>query len=332
MRIRPCQSPGRRDAIPRVALHLSLVFAAAFPATVRQAPAQSGFAFRQAPGKIEILLENKPFSNFYYGPEWTWPFLHPLRTATGLAITRGFPVEKVEGESQDHKGHRGLWFGNADIEGVDFWRDKGPDVTGRMVSKSPPKIGRETLAGSFRLVTPQEKILGSIELVFRFRRSGANPSVDTRITLRADRGRPLKMGDGGEGTFGLRLDDAFREDRGAVLTNSDGLVGSAKIWGKRAKWVDYSTSVKGQAVGVTVFDHPGNPKYPTYWHARDYGLCATNPFFSERGLPKDQTRDGSITIPAGGALVFRYRVVIHPGGVDSIDVQRISADFAGENL
>jgi hypothetical protein len=286
-------------------------------------------SFEPAPGKITVFVEGQPFSNLYYGPEWPQPFLHPLRAASGVAVTRGYPVEKIEGESQDHVAHRGLWYAHGDINGVDFWRDKGPQGTGRIVPKSEPKAAGGTLSGEFDLVTPEKKTIGSIGQAFRFSASGANRVVDVRVTIRADRGVALKLGDTEEGSLGLRLRDEFREDRGAALSNSDGLVGTKNIWGKRAKWVDYSAVVGREKVGVTIFDHPGNPRYPTYWHARGYGLCAANPF-GESSFLTDKTRDGSLTTPAGGSLTFRYRVVIHPGGVEPADAGKFAAEFAKE--
>jgi len=291
--------------------------------------AQPRVIFHSRPGKIEVAIDGQPFSNLYYGPEWPQPFLHPLRAASGVAVTRGYPVEKIAGESQDHAFHHGLWFAHADINGTDFWRDKGPEATARMVPKSPPRTGRDTLWGEFELVTPEKKTIGSIEQRFRFASRGADRFVDVRVTIRADQGAALKLGDTEEAGLALRLRDEFREDRGAVLSNSDGLVGTKNIWGKRAQWVDYSTVVGGVKVGVTILDHPGNPKYPTYWHARGYGLCAANPF-GETSFLKDKTRDGSLTAPAGGRLVFRYRVVIHPGGVEPAEAARWAADFAKE--
>jgi hypothetical protein len=197
------------------------------------------------------------------------------------------------------------------------------------VPKSEPKAAGGTLSGEFGLVTPEQKTIGSIGQAFRFSSSGASRVVDVRVTIRADRGVALKLGDTEEGSLGLRLRDEFREDRGAALSNSDGLVGTKNIWGKRAKWVDYSAVVGREKVGVTIFDHPGNPRYPTYWHARGYGLCAANPFGVSSFL-KDKTRDGSLTLPAGGSLAFRYRVVIHPGGVEPADAEKSAAEFAKE--
>jgi hypothetical protein len=282
--------------------------------------------FRETPGRIEIAIDGKPFSNLHYGPEWAKPFLHALRSVTGVVVTRGYPVEQIEGENKDHKWHHGLWYAHGDVNGVDFWRDLGPRKTGRMVVTAKPKTAGNRLTLDAELVAPSQKVLGTVREAFRFARKGSSHVVDVHVSVRADRGIALKMGDTEEGAFGLRLADEFREERGVAMNNSAGDTGR-KIWGKRAKWVDYSTTIKGQKLGVLVMDHPSNPKHPTYWHARPYSLCSANPF-GERDFEKDKTRDGSVTIPAGGKLEFRYRVIIHPGSLDEIAPERYFNEFA----
>ena len=294
-------------------------------------PLAAQVSFHRSAGKIEVRLSDQPFTNLYFGPEWPQPFLHPLRAASGMAVTRGYPVEKIEGESesQDHNWHHGLWWSHGDINGVDFWRDKGPEQTGRIMPVSEPQAKGDGVSGVFHLVAPGNRTIGSVEQAFRFRAQGPLRMVDVRVTVRADRGAPIKLGDTEEGALGIRFRDEFREDRSAVLSNSDGLVGSRNIWGKRAKWVDYSTVAGGEKVGVTILDHPANPKHPTYWHARNYGLCAANPF-GEHDFLRDKTRDGSYTVPAGGSAVFRYRVVIHPGALDAAQAAAWLDDYAKE--
>lgn len=283
--------------------------------------------FNRQPGRVEISIGGQPFSHFYYGAEWPQPFLHPLRTTDGVSITRGYPVEKVEGETQDHVWHHGLWYAHGNINGVDFWRDKGPAATGRMVIEGEPRIGNGAVSGVFRLVAPGETNLGTIEQAFEFRAQGRTRIVDVRITLRAARENALTLGDTEEGALGIRFRDEFREDRGAAITNSDGLSGTKQVWGQRARWVDYTATVAGQRMGATLFDHPANPRHPAFWHARGYGLCAANPF-GERDFTKDKTRDGSYTVPAGATAVFRYRVAIHPGPLARMDAEALASDFA----
>jgi hypothetical protein len=100
------------------------------------------------------------------------------------------------------------------------------------------------------------------------------------------------------------------------MVNASGASGEKAIWGKRSTWVDYYGRVAGEDVGVAIFDHPQNLRAPTYWHARAYGLLATN-IFGLHDFERDPSRDASLTIRPGQPLRFRYRLVIHPGDVNS---------------
>ncbi len=297
-------------------------------------------SFRENPNKIDIEINGRPFTTFHYGSDWPKPFLHPLREASGLAVTRGYPLETNAGESNDHHWHRGLWFAHGDINGVDFWRETSGDPArdqklplpiGRIVSKSRPtthtRRNQGILIAEFDLVAPDKKVLGTLRLSFTFYRLADHNVVDIQAIIHADQKSPLKMGDTEEGLLGFRFADAFKQDRGARLTNSEGMKGTENIWGKRARWVDYSTELNGRRLGVTIFDHPGNPKHPTFWHARGYGLNAANPF-GEHDFFNDKARDGSVTIPDKGQLTFRYRVLIHQGDLDSMKVEPLFAAFA----
>ncbi len=147
--------------------------------------------------------------------------------------------------------------------------------------------------------------------------------VDVEETLQAGK-EAVKLGDTKEGTFAIRVAAPLAPKNGASMTNSEGAKGQGakadvNIWGKRAAWVDYFGQVGGETVGVAIFDHPKNPKHPTYWHARAYGLDAVNPF-GERDYYNDKTRDGSITIQPDGRLTFRYRVYIHAGDTEAAKV------------
>ena len=285
--------------------------------------------FRRETGKVEVLLDGRPFTAFHYEEQWDKPFLHPLRTADGLVVSRGYPLEKIEGESNDHIWHRGIWWAHGDVNGADFWRERGRDKTGRLVVKGAPKLDAPSgaLSATLEMLTPEGKVLGSVSQAIRFTRVEANAIIDVTVAVLADRGIALKLGDTEEGALGIRLADAFREDRGATLVNSDGLTGAKNIWGKRARWVDYSTTLQGQQAGVAAFDHPSNPQHPTWWHARGYALNAANPF-GERDFTRDKSRDGSVTVPSGGRLEFRYRVVIHPGDAKSADIEKLYQSFA----
>ncbi|MFN0119980.1 MAG: PmoA family protein [Blastocatellia bacterium] len=297
-------------------------------------------ALKKSGSQVNVTIAGKPITTFHYAGKWPKPFLHPLRTSGGITVTRGFPLETNANESRDHHWHRGLWFAHGDINGIDFWRETSGDAAqdkklplpvGRLVMQGPPVIssGKNlgTLRATLALMPAAGKQLGTLREQYVFRRQDAHILIDVQATIVASHGVALKMGDTEEGLLGFRFADAFREDRGATLLNADGLRGTKNIWGKRARWVDYSTRLENQTVGVAILDHPLNPKHPTYWHARGYGLNAANPF-GEHDFHNDKNRDGSVTIPPGGSMTFRYRVVIHHGDATASGVATLYESYA----
>jgi hypothetical protein len=100
----------------------------------------------------------------------------------------------------------------------------------------------------------------------------------------------------------------------------------AEVWGHRSKWVDYSGAINGEKLGVAIFDSPANPRFPTYWHSRDYGLFALNPFGQKAFDP--QAEESHWTLAAGQSLKFRWRVVIHPGDTASAHIAEMYQEFA----
>jgi hypothetical protein len=275
---------------------------------------------QQGNTKIAVEIDGKAFTDFYIGPEAPKPYLHPLRTADGKIVTRQFPMVKgVEGEPTDHPHHRGLWFTHGDVNGYDFWGNEA-DQKGAGKGK-----GTVVLARVGKLVSGKKS--GSITATFDWKTpSGETLLVETRtMTFYSD--PQVRMidfdstlspqvevtfGDTKEGMFAMRLAPGLQEDKGGKLVNAQNKQGEKNVWGKRSEWADDSGTVDGAAAGVAILDHPGNPRQPTYWHARAYGLFATN-VFGLHDFENDKSRDGSLTIRPGQPLRFRYRVIIHPG-------------------
>ena len=96
------------------------------------------------------------------------------------------------------------------------------------------------------------------------------------------------------------------------IVNAQAKTTEKNTWGKRSEWVDYSGKIDGSTYGIAVLDHPSNPRFPGYWHVRDYGLFAVN-VFGRHDFENGTGNDGSLTIRPGQPLRFRYRVIVHPG-------------------
>jgi hypothetical protein len=291
-------------------------------------PAQVRFSRDQI--AIDAAVDGKPFTTFHYGADRGKPYLAPLRSASGKIVTRHFPMEEVAGESHDHVHHTGLWFSYDDVNGTKFW-ENDPSYTkpnmGRIVVRSAQykEAGR---SGTLNAVMEWRHTAGRILLVedrnMIFASDPKLRTIDFEITLTA--AEDLTFGDTKEGAFAIRLADNFTEKKGAKMVDADGRVTMANVWGKRSNWVDYTAEVEGERLGVAIFDHPQNPRHPTYWHARDYGLFALNPFGRNAFDPTQE--ESQWKLPAGQKLVFRWRVLIHPGDSETGRVADLYKQYA----
>ena len=143
-------------------------------------------------------------------------------------------------------------------------------------------------------------------------------TIDFHITLTS--ADDVTYGDTKEGAFAIRLAEPFTERKGGKITDADGRKSMVNVWGKRSNWVDYAAELDGEALGVAIFDHPENPRHPTYWHARDYGLFALNPFGRKAFDPSQE--ESQWKVPAGQKIEFRWRVLVHPGDAAVADLYK----------
>jgi hypothetical protein len=280
---------------------------------------------QQGNTKVAVEIDGKPFTDFYIGPETQKPYLHPLRTADRKIVTRQFPmVTGVAGEPDDHPHHRGLWFTHGDVNGYDFWGNepvqKGAGKgKGKVVLERVSKLtsGKKTgaITATFLWKTDAGETLLVETRTMTFYSDPQIRQIDFESTLSPQ--VEVKFGDTKEGMFAIRLAAPLEEEKGGKMVSAQNKQGEKNVWGKRSEWVDYSGTLDGATVGVAILDHPGNPRFPTYWHARAYGLFATN-VFGVHDFENDKSRDGSLTIRPGQPLRFRYRVIIHPGALTGI--------------
>lgn len=308
---------------------------------------------------VEVAVDGQPFTTYQWPATLDKPVLYPIRTGNGVVVTRGFPPGPQE--RQDHPHHVGLWFNYGDVEGFDFWNNSDAVAPARK-----PKMGSvrhrdvvkaESLGDHAILEVTADWVAGdgrtllheTTTFTFRALADGAR-TIDRVTTLAAATGTgTVKLPDNKEGMLGLRviraLEDPadtggeFKDASGRVvkMTNvdttgvtgqylsSEGKVGAA-VWGTRGAWTKLSGRVGGQDVTVAMLDAPGNPGYPTYWHARGYGLFAANPLGQAALSQNKDTLNFSIT--EGSPATFRYRILLVDGNPDAAAMQRYAADWA----
>jgi hypothetical protein len=276
--------------------------------------------FKQESGRVEVSVGGAPFTTYYF-EGYNKPIFFPLRAASGTIVTRSYPmVRNVPGESQDHPHHKGLWLTHGNVNGIDFWSEAPRG--GKIVHRRFERIAVDSKIGILRsqndwLSSEGERVLDEVrEVRIQGLQRARIMDFEFKLTALQD---SVKFGDTKEGTFGIRLAQPFSENQGGSIENSRGGVGEKQCWGKQAEWVDFTASIKGETLGVAIFDHPGSFRHPTYWHVRGYTLFAANPF-GLHDFCDDPSRDGSHTLRKGESLLLRYRVLIHAGTTQSAKI------------
>lgn len=276
---------------------------------------------------VRVEIGGSLFTELIYAGQ-PKPVLFPLMGPDGFTMTRQWPIlPKAPGEETDHPHHRGLWFAHGAVNGIDFWSE-APGA-GKIVVQGLPEVAAPAADGSVRIKTKEawEKTPGNAVMhsstTIRLGTEGGDRFVDYTITLNADL-EDILLGDTKEGTMAIRVNPLLNlkgEVAKGSAVNSEGNEGLT-AWGKHAKWVDYWAPLpdgKGGVIGIACFDSPSNLRFPTTWHARDYGLIAANPF-GLHDFEKAPKGAGDYTIKKGESLTLRYRWLIHSGDTKTANI------------
>jgi len=297
--------------------------------------------------KIDVMIDGKLFTSFCWPDNVYKPVLYPVYTSEGTVITRGFPLEPREGESTDHAHHVGIWLNYGAVNGIDFWGNgstgslsPGGGVIKHLNIEKVSDGNEAVIVSNESWVDSTGKEVLAERTEYYFSGKGSARIID-RITKLTATGGDVKFTDTKEGMFGIRVarqlqlptkdDITLQEKQGGTTTvkaqgasditgnyrSSKGITGEA-VWSTRAKWMDLYGRIGDEVISIAVCDHPENQSYPTYWHARGYGLFAANPLGA-----KDFTQGRELVnfaIPAGQSTTFRYRVIVN-SGADLTDEQ-----------
>jgi len=216
------------------------------------------------------------------------------------------------------------------VNGVKFWENDPSYTKGKIgkeiVTKTDWKGGKNsgTLTADIDWQGPDGQVLLREVRRMTFGSEGQMRTIDIHSTLTA--ATDVTIGDTKEGAFAIRMAEPFTARKGGTMVDSEGRKGMKEVWGKRANWVEFDGDLNGEKVGVDIFDSPKNPNAPTYWHARDYGLFALNPF--GQNAFDQSAAERKTSLAKGHKLDYHWRVVIHPGDADSAHVADLYKKFA----
>ena len=285
----------------------------------------------QAKGRIDVKISGKLFTSYHYEglPK---PALYPVRWIDGTGMTRRFPMEKaLPGESNDHVHHRSVFWGHRHVKGGndggvhDFWGENSK--SGKQIA-TEVKCGKDgSIHAKHKWVSKAGQIIATDSRIISFSSGKTGRNIDYVITIKASEGDIVLMDDKDAG-MGFRVPDTMcvsphgtaKVKAEGYMLNSEGVTG-ANCWGKKAKWIDYSGLVEGKMLGIAMFDHPDNPRHPTGWHARSYGLCSAN-IFGKRHFEKLPDKNaGNYSLKKGQSITFKYRLYWHAGKGDAKKIE-----------
>jgi hypothetical protein len=313
----------------------------------------------EADRRVDIVVGGKPFTSYIWPTTIKKPVLYPLRSANGVVVTRGFPLEPRPGERTDHPHHVGLWFNYGNVNGLDYWNNSYAipaarashygTIVHRAVRSTKSGSGEGILETTEEWIRPDNKPILREDTKYVFHASSGSRAIE-RITTLTALDSEVSFNDNKEGVIGMRVarslehpsltPERYADASGKVTTvakmdtagvhghyiSSEGKEGDA-VWGTRGKWTLLNGDVNGAPVTLAILDHPKNWGFPTYWHARGYGLFAANPL-GQKSLTEGKAEATNYKLAPKASVTFRHEVLILDGTATPADVQKYYTAFA----
>jgi hypothetical protein len=314
----------------------------------------------EAARRVDVAIGGRPFTSYIWPERVKKPVLDPIRSANGTPVTRGWPLNPRPGERADHPHHVGLWFNYESVNGVDFWNNSDalkPDAAAKMGTILHRRLVSAKSGGDRgELVTESDWVVSGGKTLLRertqffFSGDAATRTIERIATLTALDERVV-FADVKDGMLGMRVarqleqpsteplvfaDVAGRVTNVPALDNtgvtgeyasSEGKTGDA-VWSTRGRWTVLTGAIGDEAVTIAMIDHPRNPGFPTYWHARGYGLFAANPLGQK--VFSEGREIMNFTLEPHASATFRYRVVVLEGKAPAERIEREFKAFAAQ--
>jgi Family of unknown function (DUF6807) len=279
--------------------------------------------FATGDGRLTVAIDGVPVAMYCYQDEQIpRPYFAHVRSASGIQVTRNHPPVAGQDVVDHDTFHPGIWLSFGDLSGSDFWRNQSRVEQVEFVE--PPRDGQGQ--GSFAVrnqyfdQSDPTRVICEETARYTFVPRPAGYLILWDSTFSSD--KEFTFGDQEEMGLGIRVatplrvgtkNDVDLPPGGGTITNSQGSKNEAEVWGKTADWCDYSGTIAGQSVGVTIFCHPENFR-PSWFHARDYGLIEANPFGRQAFGKGDKS---VIVVQPGDTLRLRFGILIHNGPAGS---------------
>jgi hypothetical protein len=285
------------------------------------APGASKVKLIAGDNAVKVQIDGRPFTTYHFAGDaanpLVRPYFYPILAADGTPLTS----DQMITNSKEHPHHRSMWVGMGSVNGLDHWSFQQKPAPPHQRHVRFESVGPDSLVEDLvwedlaaKPLLNEKRTIGFVAY------SDGSRGIDLTIALTAA-GQDVTLGDTKEaGLCAIRV--ASQISHQPTLMNSRGDKGEKKVWGKPADWVDESGTIDGKPFGVAIFDSPTNLRYPTPWHAREYGLLAPNEFGLHVFDPKLPTGAGDVKIVNGQTITFHYRAVFHPGDAAAAKIEQ----------
>jgi len=341
-----------KGIVMRKTVLVLLICSSAIPAQA----AEPTVEFVKNDGRIDVVIGGNLFTSYRHGDNLPKPVLVPVRTPSGIEVSRRYPLVEMPGGSMDHAHHEGIFFAVDLVNGVKFWNNTGPSpqIRHKEITETTAGAGEGKLSAVAHWVDEKGKTLLEEKraMVFSAGRHEGEYAIDVSIDLKAVSDSVL-FEDIEEGMFAIRVSDYLRESDSSKSLRPGGSVPKESVegtgryfssngdetaknaWGKRARWVALQGVRKGKVVGVAILNHPASINYPTYWHVRKYGLFSANPLGQgdfQRQMPKKYRKNKvvplNLRLERGEAAHFRFLVIVYEGIRTAEQIDKRFREFA----
>lgn len=287
-------------------------------------------------------------------------FIHPLWTPGGMRLTRIQP--------SDHYHHYGIWspWTHTDFMGreIDFWNLRKNE--GTVVALQPYERRNGNITGGFRALQDHVLIMGPTgfkpvlneQLIFDVWRADPDDAywiVDVTSVQSAATTEPLTVKEYRYQGFSIRANETWYDGNVTILTSEGKDKSNANA--TRARWIDvrgpsaaekHETGTAGvtrglvrpgdrrepkavedasraETSGILMMTHPSNFNFPE--------LLRIWPVGANRGAENvfvnfNPAQDRDMVIQPGQPHIFRYRMIVYDGKLDSEQAERFWNNYA----
>ncbi len=307
---------------------------------------------------VDVMIDGKLFTAYIYPDNIKKPVLWPVISPGGHMLTRSFPLIEKEGDRVDHPHHVGIWLNYGDVNGLDFWnnseaiaperQDRYGTIYHRSIEEAKSGKGTALLATTAEWRSPDMTKMLEEQTSIKFSAKDNLRIIDRTTTLKALIEK-VNFTDNKEGMFAIRVARELElpSEQPTKLMDSHGVITEVKkmdnsyvkgnyrsaegvegkeVWGTRGRWMKLYSEIKGEPVAIVIIDHPSNVGYPTYWHARDYGLFAANTLGQK--VFSNGENELNFSLKKGESVTFKYRLVVASGELSDEQINKLADEYA----